>query len=47
MTAMLMYIGTWFLFQLTFIDLHKPEPLKEGATMVNVCDGAFVITGSV
>ncbi|CAE7561250.1 Kcnh7 [Symbiodinium natans] len=27
-TAMLMYIGTWFLFQLTFIDLHKPEPLK-------------------
>ena len=27
-TALLMYIGTWFLFQLTFIDLHKPEPMK-------------------
>lgn len=27
-TALLMYIGTWFLFQLTFIDLHKPEPMQ-------------------
>ena len=27
-TVLLMYIGTWFLFQLTFIDLHKPEPMQ-------------------
>ena len=26
MTVLLMYIGTWFLFQLTFLDLHKPDP---------------------
>lgn len=27
-TVLLMYIGTWFLFQLTFIDLHKPDPMQ-------------------
>ena len=32
-TVLLMYIGTWFLFQLTFIDLHKPEPMQAGRWM--------------
>ncbi|CAE8650979.1 unnamed protein product, partial [Polarella glacialis] len=26
-TFLLLYVGTWFLFQLSFIDLHRPDPL--------------------
>jgi len=38
-TVLLMYIGTWFLFQLTFIDLHKPEPMEVAGYLQVSSDG--------